>query len=156
MEEAGGSTATNSTSKSLGPIRVIPISRELVPAYWGLVAPLLQRPIERGAGELTLNAVYDRLLAQYMQLLVAVEGTEILAAFVTEVVNYPNKKSLRVVLCGGERLDDWAEAFHEMMKKGAAAIGAKSIEMYGRAGWVRAMRRFPSIKLKYYVMVEDI
>jgi hypothetical protein len=135
---------------------VYPVPLELLDHFWGRVAPLLQKAIERGAGELELGDVYQRLQDRHMQLLVAVEGPTILAAFVTEVVQYPRKRALRVVLAGGTGAKKWKGALRAMLHTGARAVGAKSLEVLGRPGWVRFLRDLPTVKLKYHVLVEDI
>jgi hypothetical protein len=147
---------TNSTSTRLGPTSVIPVPKELVGYYWPIVGPLLQRAIEESNNELDLDWVYAKLQASLMQLLVAVEADRVLAAFVTEVVNYPNKRALRLVLGGGSGTRKWREQLHNMLHIGARAVEAHMIELYGRAGWIKMLSVFPGVRVKYYVLTEDI
>jgi hypothetical protein len=135
---------------------VLPVQRDLVPVFWPLVAPMLQKAVDEAAGELALDDVYARMLDQRMQLLIAAEGTKILAAFVTEVVNYPKKRSLRVVLAGGRGARKWRGQLLEVLRAGAKAIGASTLETFGRGGWVKIFQPYPSVKLKYYVLVEEL
>ncbi len=146
----------NSTSSPSGCTKVIPLEGALVPYYWGMVAPMLEAALDEGGGELDLDVVYKRLGEQYMQLLIAVEHDRILAAFVTEVVNYPKKRALRIVLAGGTGARKWREALREVMHAGAKAIGAQRIEIFGRKGWQKILAAYPTCKVRYYVITEDV
>jgi hypothetical protein len=112
--------------------------------------------IDEASGEFDLDDVYRLVTEGKMQLLVVVEDLQILAAAVTEVVYYPKKISLRVVLAAGVEAKKWCLPLLEMARQGARAIGASSVETFGRKGWAKLFQDVPSVKLKYHVLVEDI
>ena len=155
-EALGASTDTNSTSSQSEPIKVAPVPLPLIDWFWGKAGQLLQRAIDEGAGELLIEDVYERLQSQQMHLLLALDGQKILAAFVTEVVNYPRKRALRIVLAGGETPERWKHQLREILHIGAKAIGATSVEVFGRPGWARIWKGDPCIRHVYTVIVEDL
>jgi hypothetical protein len=156
MEAPGALMDTNSISSPSEPIKVAPVPLPLIDCFWGKAGQLLQRGIDNGAGELLLEDVYSRLQSQHMHLLLALDGQEILAAFVTEVVNYPRKRALRIVLAGGKSPERWKHQLREILHIGAKAIGATSVEVFGRPGWARIWKGDPHIRHMYTVIVEDI
>jgi hypothetical protein len=91
-----------------------------------------------------------------MHLLLAMQGQQILAAFVTEVVQYPRKRSIRIVLAGGEGPEKWKHQLRAVLRQGARAVGATTVELFGRPGWGRIWKGDPQIRHVYTVIVEDI
>lgn len=91
-----------------------------------------------------------------MHLLVAVEGTKILATVVTQVVQYPQKVALRVVLVAGVGAKKWENPLRDLLLVGARNVGATSIEALCRKGWIRFLAKYPGVRLQYYMLVEDI
>jgi hypothetical protein len=141
----------------LGPtsVYVTAIPAPAISYYWPTIEPLVQLALSEAHGELESADVYERLCDQRMQALVAVDGDRIIAVLVTEIVQYPRKVALRVVLAGGEGLDRWVHAAHEMLLQGARSIGAKTLEMHGRKGWQRALR-VVGWEPSYYSMICEV
>lgn len=112
--------------------------------YWPAVAPLLRKAVERGHTRYALSDVCEALDAHTMQLSVAVIDNQIIAAMVTEVIDYPQARAFRAVFVGGDtgRIDEWLPDFDEHMDIGAANVGADIIEAHGRLGWLKKMRAF--------------
>lgn len=157
MEDLGDSVDTNSTSKSSGSTEcyVVPLPAQVVPLYWQVILPFVSMALAEGRGELEPDDVYARLCDGRMQVLAAVYEDTIVAALVTEVVNYPRKTALRVVLAGGSKLDKWMHAAQAMLLIGAHAVGASFIEMHGRKGWQKALLAV-GWKPSYYSMAFEV
>ena len=66
-----------------------------------------------------------------------VSGT-VVAAFVTEVKQYPRKRVLEMLLCGGSRMKDWIDAAVAEMDKHADQMACAHIAVCGRKGWAKA------------------
>lgn len=147
---------TSLTSSQSDAISVQHLLPELLPYYWEVVQPLLQKAVDETSGELTTDDVYLRLQNRLMQLLVVVDHEKIIAAGVTEVVDYPQFRKLRVVLLGGKEAKNWRSAFMDMLDVGGRAVGAKEIEWCGRRGWVRFFSDDPSVKERYCVMTKEV
>jgi hypothetical protein len=147
---------TKSTSRPLGPTSVVHVPVEALGYFWPVVGPLLQKAIDEMSGELDLDDVYSRVQSTHMQLLIAVDADRVLAAFVTEVVNYPKRKALRLVLGGGSASRRWRVQLRDILHAGARAVGASMLELYGRKGWMKILSVFPKVTVKYYVLMEDV
>jgi hypothetical protein len=134
---------------------VIHPTGELLALVWPRVSGLIQLALDEGWGEMNLGDVWEHLQSGNMQMLVALDEEKILAALVTQVVDYTRRRALRVVFAGGEGLDQWVGEVDEMLVKGAKAIGANGIEICGRAGWARALRGL-DYRPKYTTVVKEI
>jgi hypothetical protein len=108
--------------------------------YGSVILPLLTKAVDRGLERYSLTDVCEAIDKQLMQLSVAVIDNEIVAVFVTEVINYPQAKALRAVFTGGERVDEWLADFDAYLDEGARAVGADLVEMHGRLGWLKKLR----------------
>jgi hypothetical protein len=57
---------------------------------------------------------------------------------VTEVVSYPNMKVVVVCLAAGKK-EAVVQAYHDKIHPFAKVIGARGVEILGRAGWARVL-----------------
>ena len=64
---------------------------------------------------------------------------KILGAAVTEIVQYPELKSLRVFLLGGRRMASWKDLLDEHFGNFCEAEGIDRIEVAGRKGFLVAL-----------------
>ena len=124
---------------TLRPLRVAP---ELVDLVWRDTEPLLAKAVALN-GCLDTDDVREFIRAGAMDLLVVedAETREIVAALTTEIQQYPKKKALRIVLAGGERLSEWMDSMHALIEDGARRAGCEVLEIIGRGGWVRALKK---------------
>lgn len=113
------------------------VSAENVAAVWPTVEKYIEAACKYANGTLYADEVYSRLLAKEMQLFVC---GDIDGAFVTEILHYKRKTVLRGVSIGGEfGACDFAE-ITETLKNWAKELGA-TVELVGRPGWVRALKK---------------
>lgn len=110
-------------------------------AHWHQAKELLQRAIDLNGGKFDLDDIKQRIDEQKMQLWGIHDG-ELKAAMVTEVVNYPQKRCLRVVLIGGFGIDDWEPMVARTLDGYGKAQGASAVEIWGRRGWVRQLAKY--------------
>jgi len=99
---------------------------------WPQVAPLLDQAVEMSNGTFLLDDVRRFVEDGTQQLLVAEIDGEIVAAMVTEVVDYPRKRSIKLVFAGGSRMDEWSEDLNRFMELGAKNIGAEQTTIVSR------------------------
>lgn len=59
------------------------------------------------------------------------------AVFVTEVKQYPRKRILEMLFCGGDYMRDWIDPAVENIDKHAQEMGCDHIACLGRPGWAR-------------------
>lgn len=147
---------TKSTLKQWEAISVLPLAPGQLWQYWETLQPMVQRALDHANGELHTDDVYIRIQERLMQLLVVVAQDRIIGTLVTEVVDYPRKRKLRVVLCAGEGLDSWVDEAQRRLDEGARAVGATEIEWSGRRGWMRYFKDRPGFKESYLVMTKEV
>ena len=71
------------------------ISPEDAVQLWDRVGPMLQKVVDQTEGELLPDDFLDNIINNYMHLWLAVEDTEITMAMVTQIIEYPRRKTLR-------------------------------------------------------------
>ena len=69
---------------------------------WDKVEPILARVVSRSEGELETEDILDLVTEGRMQLWIVAEDKEIIAALVTQIITYPQKKVLRLGSLAGE------------------------------------------------------
>lgn len=109
--------------------------------FWKDVEPFISEPLAGNDGEFTAEDIYRSLLEKKMQLWVAYRDG-IKAAMVTEVVNYPRKKVVRIVTLGGDDMAGWIDDGFPLIHRWAKEQGASGMEIMGRKGWIRVLDRF--------------
>ena len=129
------------------------ISAEDVPYIWDDVGPMLHRVQEHSEGELETDDFLQQLMMGGMQLWISTEDKEIVMSMVTMVVNYPQKRILRVVSISGERFKELHEKFNDMVEAFAIKKGCSALELWGRKGWKKML---PDWKDSYIVFTKDL
>jgi hypothetical protein len=128
-------------------VRLMPLD-ELALNWWR-VEPLLCRATQ-------ITGCYEPIdvlqLAMAGQVGVWLCG-DIDAVIVTEVENYPRRRGLEMMFCGGDNMASWLRDAIEIMDEHARQFGCSHIACIGRPGWERAWdgRRTGDV-----VMVRDI
>lgn len=108
--------------------------------YWCHVEVMLDSGLEHADGKLTLADVKRLVNESLMQLwIVSGEQDGIVGSFVTEILRFPQKKVLSIVILGGVNFDKWKHLLSEL-EAFALKNECKSIEFHGRPGWERKYR----------------
>ena len=128
------------------------LSPEDIPYVWEEVEPMLAMVSEHTEGELLTEDFMTPLEEGHMQLWVAIENKNIIAAMVTQVVTYPQKRVLRIIALGGEGFKKIKE-FTPMVESFAVRLECSSLELWGRKGWKKLL---PDWKSSYIVYTKDI
>jgi len=92
------------------------------------------------------------LSASEMQLWIATEGGEVLAAMVTQYIPYPRKKVLRVISIGGGDMDKWFP-FYPELEAFAQGLGCSHLEAWGRKGWGKILKGWTN---SYHIFTKEI
>jgi hypothetical protein len=105
--------------------------------FWPIVAPLLARGLEHGAGyRWTLAALHRSIAENRRHLWLAWPGQD--CALVTQIEDYPASKVLQILWAGGRLPENW-RALLAALERWAAAQGCREIETGGRPGWARRL-----------------
>lgn len=104
---------------------------------WPEVAPLLARATIRTGCYEPVDLLIMAMTGRAAIWLCEIEG-EIRAAFVTEVKQYPRKRILEMLFCGGEGMRSWIGNAVKAVDRYARETGCVHIACTGRKGWARA------------------
>lgn len=108
--------------------------------FWPAAREYLREAIKLN-GALDDDDVLSLIKSQHMQLWGIHDG-DLKAVMVTEVVNYPKKKYVRVVLIGGHEMEKWNQLVVDSLERFRIEQGANGIEGGGRRGWVKSLEKF--------------
>lgn len=114
-----------------------------VESVWELCIPFVQKPLDRTiAGDLyTLDSILTSIKSREMQLWLVHESGTLVSVGITQILTYPKKKVLDILLAGGDRWEEWGETSLTLMGDYAREQGCESIRGYGRLGWVKKLKK---------------
>lgn len=113
---------------------------EHVVAIWSKVVGYIKLSTDYSYGRFEPEDVLDLILEGRYLLWIAYEGSDIKGAVVTSVVQYPRKKFLYLMFCGGEDGFDWKEEMLKMLQCWAFDSQCDGIEANGRLGWSKIFK----------------
>jgi hypothetical protein len=101
---------------------------------WNDIAPLLKRATDRISGYEPIDLLRLVMLGKMALWLIEIEG-RLVAAAVTEVIEYPRERTLSCPFIGGAGLRHWAARFLMALEDQARAAQCPVIVGYDRKGW---------------------
>jgi len=120
---------------------------------WDKVEPILARVVSRSEGELETEDILDLVTEGRMQLWIVAENKEIIAALVTQIITYPQKKVLRLVSLAGEGIKEFIHFLDTIVLSFAIKTNCTALELWGRKGWKKLL---PEWNSEYIVYTKDI
>jgi len=123
-------------------IRIHDVPVDMVSDLWPLVSPLLEPACARNP-HLSMADLLLLVMGQFGQLIVAIEGVDIVAAAVMQRDRYPKHVIGNILMLGGRpgtmgaRLD----AIYEHLTRWAKARGCDRIAFTGLPGLTRVVKR---------------
>ena len=146
-------TESTGTTEQLGqPCNVALVDVDKVASIWEEVYPLLEKAQVYAAGELDTQDFFEMIESGDMQLWIAEDDGGIFAMMLTEFIQYPRKKVMRIVSIGGREMNRWMKYF-PALEAAALSVGCTGFEVFGRKGWLRVLKDW---KCSYYVLTKDI
>ena len=125
---------------------------EDVAYIWEEVAPLLSKVSRHTEGELEPDDFLEPLTHGDMQLWMVSDQSKLEAAMITQFVEYPQKKILRIISLAGDDFEKIRE-FQTMVESFAIKTQCSALEMWGRKGWKKLL---PDWKDSYVVYTKDL
>lgn len=110
------------------------VTPDLIPALRGRIAPLIERGAKVSGGRVTPEGLFKRIEDGELQLWVAVDGRDVHALLLTEIIQYPALKACHIELCAGENRHEWLH-FLGQVEQWAREQGCEVMEGYMRPGW---------------------
>ena len=132
--------------------KVFLLEAEDIDLVWDDVAPLIEKALQHAEGELVPDDIKKHLDKGDLRLWVALEGKETIAAMVTEIIQYPRKKIVRVITLAGRNMDLWYD-FLPMIEGYAIRNDCSSLEAWSRKGMARKLKDW---KHSYDIITKDL
>ena len=132
--------------------KVALVEAEDVDMVWDDVAPLIEKALLHAEGELIPDDIKKHLDTSELRLWVALENKDVIAAMVTEIVQYPRKKIVRVITLAGKDMSMWYD-FLPMLEGYAIRSGCSSLEAWTRKGMTRKLKDW---KHSYDIITKDL
>lgn len=106
---------------------------------WPDVQAYMQKAAEYTYGRFHEEDIYDLVTQRDdHHLWVAFEDDKkILGAVVTSFTEYPNKRVLNMMFCGGDKIEQWKDPMLGILRRWAKDTQCNAIEFTGRRGWVK-------------------
>lgn len=105
-----------------------------VDAIWPHVKAFIDSAFMSGRGDDTPETIKADLDTGCSLLWVVWDGSGLIAAATTKIMDYPNKKACRVTCCAGRELPRWI-SFMTDLEKYAREEGCAVMRIEGREGW---------------------
>lgn len=132
--------------------RVLPQTLE---AGWEHICELLGPAVERTNGEYSMAVLGQSLMEQRMQLWIAVSEGHIMAALVTEVVDYNGIFVCELRFLGGEDMSKWMELLTQI-EDWALTMGCSRTRAYARAGLAKTLVKQEGYEETHRVVTKDL
>lgn len=107
---------------------------------WDSVKNGLQESLDIDNNKYTLDHIKSALYNEDMQLW-CIHNGEILAVFVTQIINYPNARALDCIGLYGNSPNDWIDVLLETMRCYAEENKCDFMETGGRMGWKKMFEK---------------
>jgi len=124
-------------------VRVSLVPKEAVGHVWKDVEKVLEKSvatIKDKSGTIDiLDGIYDNT---YVLWVVLDEQDDVIAAFTTRLIVYPQRKALALDWVGGTRMKEWEDQLIDTMRRYANELDCSHLEGYGRKGWGRALQKY--------------
>lgn len=120
-------------------ITLIPLDE--IDNVWRYAAPHILRATDRSHDRYALYDIFKAVKMGQQQLWMVYEEDKDVAAFTTSITPYPGRKILTCQFCGGSKLEEWASEATDILKNFAQDNDCTMIELYGRKGWVKELRK---------------
>ena len=114
-------------------IALVP-KKDYIPCF-GAIHDYLEKSAKYTHGRFTADDIKQNLLTTNKQLWVAYKSVQIYGFVVTEIVTYPQMKTLMMHFTGGVHLNKWKDNMLKTLQAFAKELDCEVIESYGRKGW---------------------
>tara|TARA_R100000654_G_scaffold17802_2_gene37165 strand:- start:6600 stop:7019 length:420 start_codon:yes stop_codon:yes gene_type:complete len=121
-------------------ITAVPI--EGVDIVWEDAKKVLHKSVETSAGKFEVEDLRQELKAGQLVLWLVMDGSEVLAALTSRVIEYPGRRAMALDWVGGKRMSKWLPLVLNTLQKYATDCECKHIEGYGRKAWGRILQKY--------------
>tara|TARA_R100001463_G_scaffold51218_3_gene101801 strand:- start:75 stop:500 length:426 start_codon:yes stop_codon:yes gene_type:complete len=118
------------------------VKPEDFPYVWDEVEPLIDKALSYANGEMNTSDVLELLVDGTQVLWIGLKEDVIFCAGTTEVINYPQKRILRIITFAsktGHYYELWKD-FADTLEDFGTKIGCSSLEAWTRKGMARKLK----------------
>jgi hypothetical protein len=127
-------------TRSSDELRLVGIPLENLLENWPIAKQMLNPSLYYADGKYTMDDIFNGLRAREMQLWFVESDTEIKCALITQIHKYAHDSRLVILFLAGFEFNDVMELWGDLADF-AREKGCSSIEMYGRPGWEKRLKR---------------
>lgn len=133
-------------------MNISPVPAENVQFFWADVEPYLYNAVVLVNESTTDEILHNILSGYYVLWIVYDEDVGVTGAAVTSMVKYPHNVSLVIDYLGTNAgvMEDNADKFMKVLQSWAFDNGCTTVEVHGRKGWGRALKKYGG-RIKKYV-----
>tara|TARA_R100000900_G_scaffold102223_1_gene79203 strand:- start:101 stop:514 length:414 start_codon:yes stop_codon:yes gene_type:complete len=117
------------------------VPKEHIPVVWDNIKEYAAGCAKYTFGRFTAEDMLEGLLTKDQQLWIAFDNVSIHAFWVTEVITYPQIKTLVMHFVGGKNIKAWGNIGLKQLQEFARDTGCSKIESYGRPGWEKIWKK---------------
>lgn len=124
-------------------VTVSAVPREHVLRIEDQLRPLIKRLGSHLGNRFDEDTLIDALASGKMDLWIAFDDEGVIVAFgATAIHEYPLRKVFSAIFASGTKLGEWSDNMMFMWMQYAKDCGCSSIEVTGRPGWTRFLKRY--------------
>ena len=113
------------------------VPKQVIDIVWDDVVKVLKPAVDTAKGKLGIKDIKDYLYNGAYELWVVMDGTKIVAAITTRIIDYPERRALAMDFIGGTRMKEWLPEAQGIITRFARDNGCRHLEGYGRKAGIR-------------------
>ena len=121
-------------------ITAVPL--EGVDIVWSKTKDVLAKSVETSKGKFKAEDIRKELKEGGLVLWLVLEGSDVVAAITSRVIEYPGRRAMALDWVGGTHMKKWLPSILETLQSYATDCGCKHIEGYGRKAWGRILEKY--------------
>lgn len=136
-------------------MNVLPAEKDIIVQRWKEIESLIDLAMPYMHGELDSKDIRDLSLSDHIQLFLVMDGDHIVSVAVTELIRYPQRIALRIILLAGSGYKQWDDQLDRILMAWALTCGADTMEANCRAGMSRVLLPY-GYENSYVVMIKRL
>ena len=118
------------------------VPKQVIDVVWEDVKKVLKPAVETAKGKLSIKDVKEYLHQGFYELWVVMDGTKVVAAITTRVIEYPERRALAMDFIGGTRMKEWLPEVQKTIEQFAKENKCSHLEGYGRKAWGKWLDKY--------------
>lgn len=141
----------------MGQTIIIRVPPDYLDGLWPVVSLRIEVALRHAQGELNVADVLELAKKGEAQVwtINGKDSKQLYGVAVTQVVNYPQMRAVRIVTLGGHSLDKWARNLNDAIEDFAREHGARRLEAFGRKGLVKMLEEL-AFRPAYVALVKEV